>query len=137
MSWVTKIDRLAHLLVQAQELGLEAVARDRVERAERLVHQHQRRVDGERAGEADALALPAGELRGVALAVVGLEADQLEQLGGARAGALLVPAEQARDGRDVVRDGHVREQADLLDHVADAAAELDDVLVADARAVDP
>ena len=39
--------------------------------------------------------------------------------------------------RDVVRDGHVREQADLLDHVADPAAELDDVLVADARPVDP
>ena len=69
--------------MQAQELGLEAVARDRVERAERLVHQHQRRVDGERAGEADALALPAGELRREALAVVGLEADELEELGSA------------------------------------------------------
>ena len=32
---------------------------------------------------------------------------------------------------------HVREQADLLDHVADPAAELDDVVVADARPVDP
>ena len=38
--------------------------------------------------------------------------------------------------RDVVRHGHVREEPDLLDHVADPAPELDDVLVADARPVD-
>ena len=57
-------DRLADLAVQPQQLGLQAEARDRVERAERLVHQQQRRVGSERAREADALALPAGELRG-------------------------------------------------------------------------
>ena len=59
-------DRLADLGLQAQELVLQALAVDRVDRAERLVHQHQRRVGGERAGHADALALAAGELRRVA-----------------------------------------------------------------------
>jgi hypothetical protein len=52
-------DRLAQLGLQAQELVLEALAVDRVDRAERLVHEHERRVDRKRAGDADALALPA------------------------------------------------------------------------------
>ena len=71
---------LPHLLLQAQELVLKPRAHDRVDRAERLVHQHQRRVRGERAREADALALAAGELRRVALRVRLVEADELEQL---------------------------------------------------------
>ena len=74
--------RLRDLAVQPPELLLQARARDRVERAERLVHQEQRRVGGERAGEPDALALAARELRGVALRVALLEPDELEQLGG-------------------------------------------------------
>ena len=39
--------------------------------------------------------------------------------------------------RDVVRDGHVRKEPDLLDHVADPAAELDRGEPAHAAAVDP
>ena len=73
-------DRLAQLGLQAQELVLQPLAVDRVDGAERLVHQHQRRVGGERAGDADALALAAGELGRVAVAEVAGEADQLEQL---------------------------------------------------------
>ena len=79
-------DRLADLRLQAQELVLQPLAVDRVDRAERLVHQHQRRVGGERARDADALALAAGELRRVAVAHVGRASDdQLEQLVDARA----------------------------------------------------
>ena len=55
-------DRLAQLGLEAQELVLQPLAVDRVDRAERLVHQHQRRVGRERAGDADALALAAGQL---------------------------------------------------------------------------
>ena len=74
-------DRLAHLALQAQELVLQAHARHRVDGAERLVHQEHGRIGGERARDADPLALPARELRGVALAVLGgIEADELEQL---------------------------------------------------------
>ena len=91
-------DRLAQLGLEAQELVLQALAVDRVDRAERLVHQHQRRVGGEGAGDADALALAAGELRGIAVADRRRQADELEQLVDAVADALLVPAEQ-RAGR--------------------------------------
>ena len=125
MSWVTKTIVLRSSRLQAQELVLQALAVDRVDRAERLVHQHQRRVGGERAGDADALALAAGQLRRVAVAPSPRSsADELEQLVDARADALLVPAEQLRDGGDVVGDRLVREQADLLDHVADLAPQL-------------
>ncbi len=53
-------DRLLHFPLQREELVLQPCAVDRVDRAERLVHQHQRRVCGERTRDADALALPAG-----------------------------------------------------------------------------
>ena len=41
-------------------------ARDRIERAERLVHQQHRRIGGERARDADALPLSARQLIGPA-----------------------------------------------------------------------
>ena len=115
-------DRLAHLLVQAQEVVLQPFAGDRVDGAERLVHEHDRRVGGHRPGHADALLLAAGELRRVAPQIaLGIKADELEQLGGAVVDALLGPAEQARDRADVALDRQVGEQADLLKDVADAA----------------
>ena len=69
-------DGLADLRLEAQELVLEALAVDRVDRPEGLVHQHHQRVGGERPGDADALLLAAGELRRVAVAELGVEADQ-------------------------------------------------------------
>src|SRR5438105_4551527 len=75
---------LPHLTLQAQELGLQPRAHDRIDRAEWLVHEHQRRVARERTREADALALSAGELRRIPLPVGLVEADEVEQLLGAR-----------------------------------------------------
>ena len=97
MSWVTKTIVLRMLGLQAQELVLQPLAVDRVDRAERLVHEHQRRVGREGAGHADALALAAGELRGIAVAHLGgIEADELEQLVDARADPLARPSRAAR-----------------------------------------
>ena len=70
-------DGLAQLCLQAQELVLQAVAVDGVDRAEGLVHEHQRGVAGEGARDADALALPAGELGRVARAHRALEPDEV------------------------------------------------------------
>ena len=74
--------RLADLPVQASELVLQPETRDRVERAERLVHQQYRRVGRERTRQADALALAAGQLRRIPLGVGRVEPDELEQLDG-------------------------------------------------------
>ena len=49
--------------------------------AERLVHQQHRRIDGERARDADALRLPAGELVRIAVEELrGLQRQQRQQL---------------------------------------------------------
>ena len=79
---------------------------------------------GEGAGHADALALAAGELGRVALRELLGQADDLQQLADAVVDALLVPAQQMRDGGDVLADRAVGEQADLLDDVADLASQL-------------
>ncbi len=102
MSWVTKRTVLRTSRLQAQELVLQALAVDRVDRPEGLVHQHHQRVGGERPGDADALLLAAGELRRVAVAELGVEADQLQQLGGAGPDPVLLPAQQLRHGADVL-----------------------------------
>ena len=129
-------DRLTQLGLQAQELVLQPLAADRVDRAERLVHQHDRRIDGERTGDPDALALAAGQLGGEAVAHLWVEPDQVQQLVDARIDARLVPADELRDGRDVLADRPVREQADLLDDVADVAAQLLGLAVAHAAAAE-
>ena len=64
------------VLEQVEDLRLH---RD-VERRDRLVADDQLRVDRERAGDADALALAAGELVREAVVVLRVEADDLEQL---------------------------------------------------------
>src|SRR5665648_209496 len=109
---------------QAQELVLQPVPGDRVDGSERLVHQHHRGVRAEGTGDADALRLPAGQLLGVAVAVLRrLEAHEVEQLVDARVDPALVPAEHLGHRCDVLGDGVVREQPDLLDDVADPATQ--------------
>ena len=60
MSWVIMTVVSAELLVQRAIIVAERIAGQRIERAERLVHQHDARLRGQRAGHADALALAAG-----------------------------------------------------------------------------
>ena len=62
---------------QVEDLGLDR----HVERRDRLVADDELRLDRERPGDPDALALAAGELVRVALDVVRVEPDQPEQLG--------------------------------------------------------
>ena len=69
--------------LDALDLDLHVEAQVLVERRERLVEQQDARLDGERAGERDALLLAAGELLGIAVGDV-LELDQRQHLGNAR-----------------------------------------------------
>jgi hypothetical protein len=59
-------ERRLGLVDDPVQLDLEPLPRDRVERAERLVHQQERGVERERAGDRDALLHPARELVWVA-----------------------------------------------------------------------
>ena len=130
-------DRLVQLFLELQQLLLEPLPGHGVDRAERLVHEQDRRITAERAGHAHPLALAAREFVGKAAAVLrGLEPDELEQLLDAGVDPLLVPAEQARHGGHVVAHPAVWEQATLLNDVADAAAQLDRVELEDVGVVD-
>ena len=114
----------AELVVQPPVILAERVAGQRIERAERLVHQHDARLGRDGAGDADALAFAAGKLGGKTVAMLlAIETHQIEQRVDALGHPRLVPAEQLRRDRDVFRDRHVREQADALEHIADAAAQ--------------
>jgi hypothetical protein len=101
-------DRLAKLGLKPQELVLQPLTVDRVHSPEGLVHQHHARVRREGSSDPDTLLLAARQLRRVAVAHVGVEADQLEQLGRAGASPVVVPAQQSRDGGDVLGDRAVR-----------------------------
>ena len=73
---VRQLELVLQVVEQVDDLRLD---RD-VERRDRLVGDDQLRVQRERAGDADPLALAARELVRVAVDVVGRQADDLEQL---------------------------------------------------------
>ena len=73
-----EVGEAALVLQAAQEVDDLALDRD-VERADRLVADDHLGLDGERAGDGDALALAAGELVRVAVRVGGVEADGAHQ----------------------------------------------------------
>ena len=117
-------DRLAQLLLHAQELVLDRLAVDGVECGKRLVHQQHRRVDRKRARDADPLRLSAGELVRIAVGeLCGRQRQHRQQFFGARATAGALPSQKARHDADVLGDSHVWKQSDLLDHVTDPAPE--------------
>ena len=130
-------DRLAHGLLQPEELRLQPLTDDGVDGGERLVHEQHGRIGGQRAGDAGPLPLTAGQLRGIAVPVHGrVETDGVEQLVDPGPDPLLVPAEQSRHRADVRAHGLVREQPDALDDVADPAAQLVGVDAGDVLAVE-
>ena len=119
-------DGLGEPGLDLEELVLKAPTYNGVDRPERLVHQQHVGVGGQGASDPDPLTLAAGELMRVAVSEgAWLEPHRLEKLLDPSVGLLLVPAEQLRDGGNVGVDGLVRKQPDLLDDVADAAAQLD------------
>src|SRR5262249_32665959 len=82
------------------------------------------RLDGERPGKRDALALAAGELRRIAL-VEAAELDELEEVRDALANRGLLRSALRRPHRkaegDIVEDGHVAEESVVLEDEADIA----------------
>ncbi len=113
--------RLVDLAAEAHHLVLHVAADQRVERRERLVEEHDRRVGGERPGESDPLLLTAAQL----VRLVGAhpaESDQLERLLGRRPPLRLVDAAQLEPEGDVVDQRAVRQQPEVLEHHRDLVA---------------
>jgi len=130
-------DRLGQVRLEPEELVLEALADDRVDRPEGLVHEHERRVRREGTGDTDTLALATRELARISIPVGRrIEPHQGEELLAALATPRRAPAEEARHGRHVLADGLVGEQADLLDDVADGPSEVRELALGGILAVD-
>jgi hypothetical protein len=106
--------------VQAPELRARVGAQLRVEVGEWLVQQQHARPAGQRAGERDALALAAGELRGAAVEQA-REPEALCDLRHAPARLRGRGAAGREAEADVLLDGQVREQREALEHHRHAA----------------
>ncbi len=89
---VGQVQPVLQLFKEVDDPGLD---RD-VQRGDRLIQDEDLRVQGQRPGDPDALPLAAGELVRVPVTVLGVQANQPEQLGNpGRAG---LPAPAAADG---------------------------------------
>ena len=126
MSCVT--NTIVFLQLAQDVAGTRPAARVRVigsMRAERLVHQHHRRIGGERARDADALLLSAGQLARIAVAIAARGPCRRARAARRRARAMRASSQPSSRGTVAMfsRDRPVREEPDLLDHVADAAAQ--------------
>ncbi len=130
-------DRLAQLALQPVQLDLQVGPDDRVDGPERLVHQQDVGVAGQRAGNADALLLPTRELAGIAAGPAPRSSPTLSSSSRASSrAARLRHAVEDRHGGDVVDHLAVRQQPGGLQDVADAPAQLHLVLRGDVDAVD-
>jgi hypothetical protein len=112
--------RHAEPAVQAAQLDLHVLAQTLVEGRQRLVHQHDARLEHDGAGQRDPLPLPAGELVD---APVGQAAElhQVQRLVHPRLGLSRRGAPLLERKGDVVEHVHVREQRVVLEHHADVA----------------
>ena len=134
---------LSGLETNAAHLVLQRAARQRIQRRERLVHQHDFRRDRERTRDADALLHAAGQF-GRALVLRSSQPDQVDELLRMRLhlGAVPVAPFRGYGIGDVAEHGAPRQQRVALeDHRAVEAGALDRLPVDDdgalARLVEP
>jgi hypothetical protein len=130
-------DSLAKAAGQGAEFALEFGTGDGIEGAEGLVHQKNRRIGGEGASDADALALAARKFAGTALGKFArIEADEVEHFLDAGGDAGRVPLCQSGNQSDIFCNREVREKTGVLDDVTDAAAEADEIPIASGALLD-
>ena len=117
-------NRRAACFPDAEQLRVQPLARHLVERAERLVHQKERRVERERARDRHALLHSAGQLPRMVVAEAA-QLDEIEHLLDALASPLAIPAGELERQRDVLHD-----RAPVVEH---GILEDDPVVVVAAR----
>ncbi len=122
----------AELGVDAPQEREDLARRLGVERGGRLVGEEDRGLRRERAGDPDALLLPARELARVGLRLVG-EPHEREELGDARRALLARPARHLERVGHVPGDGARRQEVELLEHHPDPRAHLAHAALGQAR----
>ncbi len=123
-------DGLAALHEDALQLARHLLARDGVERGERLVHDQEPRVVHQRAYDGGAVLHAAGQLVRITPAEIA-EADHAQEVAGARARRLAVEPHHVDRQQHVLLDGAPGEQHRRLEHGADAARGPVDLRAAD------
>ena len=113
----------AGLAPHPQQLVAHQQPRLLIEGAERLVEQDQARLHHQRAGNAHALAHPAGELRRIAGREIG-QTDEAQYVAHARRALLAIEIRAAQPEGDVLGDGQPGEGGVLLEHDAHAVGRL-------------
>ena len=107
---------LARARPDLEELRLHVLARLRVERGKRLVHQQHHRIRRQRPRQVDPLLHAAGEL-GRVVPLEAAEPDQLDEVVGALAhGCPVEPLVHLHAVAHVAGDGPPREEAGVLEH---------------------
>src|SRR3569833_2118894 len=130
-------DRLAEAALQVEQEILHLTADQRVEGAERLVHEQDVGLGGQRAGDAAPLLHTAGELVRVAVLPT-LEPDVAQELLGLRQSFLPWNVPHLEPVGRVLQDRTVGEQREVLeDHAALPLPQLTEVLAAHFGDVDP
>src|SRR5580704_9241844 len=106
---------------QFAKFALQLGARYRVQGPEGLVHQENRRIGGQGAGDSHALALPAGKLSGLSRGEFGdVETHQFQHFAHPLAHPRCGPGFQTRNHGHILLHGPVREEAHVLNHVTNA-----------------
>ena len=112
-------DGQPELAVQIAEQVQNGLRRVRIEGAGRLVGEQHPRLVRQRAGDGDALLLPAGKLGGVHVRLVA-QIDQIQQLEHARLHIGLLHAGVAQRIGDVFKHSRAIQQVEMLEDHADA-----------------
>ena len=123
------------LAMDALDLELQPFAQLLVERAERLVHQQQRRIEDDGTGERHALLLAAGQLARITMREF-RHLDHVESWRTRLSRSLFCTTAQGQRIGDVLADRHMRKQSVVLEHDPDIAlvrGEADDAFAADVR----
>ena len=128
-------DGLSKTLLQVFHFVLKSLPRLRIQCAKGFVHQYNRRRGRQSPQDAYTLLLTAGKLGGVLFSIV-LHTNQFQHLLHDLSTAGLVVFEEFWDNGNILGYGHIWEQADLLNHIADMAAQLHLVLQADILPID-
>lgn len=117
-------DGLLHSLLEGEELVLQVESGDRVNRAERFVHEQDRRVRCQGARNPDSLTLAPGKLMRIAITELGSgQPDEFQHLVNTVIGCGFVPLQESTDRRNVLSNRQMRKQSDLLDDVSNPEAQ--------------
>ena len=129
-------DGHTEVLVDVLQKSEDFLRRVGVEGAGGLVAEQDLRLRRERAGDGDALALTAGELRGIGIGLV-RQTDDVEQLAGAGlVGGLFAAGDLHREA-DVLQRGALHEQVELLKDHAHGLAHAVELLFGEPREIAP